>query len=255
MAALVGTGGCVINREFIINSKDETCWDSNGSKMTAYMEINSEKPNCKTAYQSRIESRSYPQYLKGLIARWLCNLKYRRARRIARKNGAEVGDTAVFPISLAKKMNSNCHIGNHVSIQTDLIDTRCPIFIDDYVIIGQGTEIITGSHNIDSIEFEYKQYGLHINKYAWIPTKVLILPSCKKIGYGAVIGSGSVVVKEVEDMAVVSGNPAKFLRKRENVHSNLIVESLLGGDYKEYKKTWNVKKHPHNKANSRKEIR
>ena len=119
-----------------------------------------------------------------------------------------------------------------------MIDTRSPLYIDDYVIIGTGTEIITGSHNIDSEEWEYKSYGLTIEKYAWIPTKVLVLPSCRKIGYGAVISSGSVVVKNVEDMAVVSGNPATILRMRKCVHENLVVESLLGGDYEAYKKAW-----------------
>lgn len=37
-------------------------------------------------------------------------------------------------------------------------------------------------------------------------------------------------------MSVVSGNPAKEFKKRKYVHSDLIVESLLGGDYKIYKK-------------------
>lgn len=69
------------------------------------------------------------------------------------------------------------------------------------------------------------------------PTNVLILPSCRNISYGSVIGSGSVVVKNTDPMSVVGGNPAKELKKRKCVHSNLIVESLLGGDYDIYQKT------------------
>lgn len=38
-------------------------------------------------------------------------------------------------------------------------------------------------------------------------------------------------------MSVVSGNPAKEFKKRKCVHSDLIVESLLGGDYEVYKET------------------
>lgn len=49
---------------------------------------------------------------------------------------------------------------------------------------------------------------------------------------GGVISSGSVVVKSVEPMTVVSGNPAKELRKRACVHADLPVERLLHGDYK-----------------------
>ena len=36
-------------------------------------------------------------------------------------------------------------------------------------------------------------------------------------------------------MSVVSGNPAKEIRKRTCVHSELVVESLLGGDYEVYR--------------------
>lgn len=59
----------------------------------------------------------------------------------------------------------------------------------------------------------------------------------QKNRYGGVIGSGSVVVKNVEPMSVVSGNPAKEFKKRKCVHTSLVVESLLGGDYEAYKKT------------------
>ena len=52
-----------------------------------------------------------------------------------------------------------------------------------------------------------------------------------------VISSGSVVVKNVESMSVVGGNPAKEFKKRKCVHKNLVVESLLGGDYYTYKIT------------------
>ena len=142
-----------------------------------------------------------------------------------------------MPLSLARKANSNLKIGDHVSIQTDKIDLRNPVTIGNYVIIGLGTEIITSSHNIDSEEWEHKHYGLTIEDYVWIPTRVMILPSCRKIQYGGVISSGSVVVKDVESMSVVGGNPAKEFKKRKCVHKNLVVESLLGGDYYTYKKT------------------
>lgn len=59
------------------------------------------------------------------------------------------------------------------------------------------------------------------------------------------ISSGSVVVKNVEAMSVVGGNPAKEFKKRQCVHSSLVVESLLGGDYEVYKETWRKKNlHP-----------
>lgn len=172
----------------------------------------------------------------GLAARWKQHFKYVKAVRIARKRGATIGEGVIMPLSLAKRANQNLTIGNHVSIQTDLIDLRSPVTIGDHVIIGSGTEIITTSHNIDSPDWEHKYYGIKIDDYAWIPTRVMVLPSCRHIGEGAVIGSGSVVVKDVEPMSVVGGNPAKEFKKRQCVHSELVVESLLGGDYYVYKR-------------------
>lgn len=191
----------------------------------------------RTLYEKNIQNRSQLRYIIGLIVRWKQNLKYAKARKVARNNGATIGEGVIMPLTLAKKANKNLTIGNHVSIQTDKIDLRSPVTIGNHVIIGFGTEIITTSHNIDSPDWEHKCYGITIDDYVWIPTNVLVLPSCRKIGYGAVVGSGSVVVKNIDTMSVVSGNPAKEFKKRQSVHSNLIVESLLGGDYKIYKQT------------------
>lgn len=197
----------------------------------------------RTPYEKSIQDRSSIRYIIGLIVRWKQNRKYVRARRIARKRGAVIGEGVIMPLSLAKRANSNLTIGNHTSIQSDKIDLRSPVHIGNHVIIGSGTEIITTSHSIDSSNWEQKHYGITIEDYVWIPTNILILPSCRKIGYGAVISSGSVVAKNIETMSVVGGNPAKEFKKRQYVHSNLIVESLLGGDFSIYKETWKKKKH------------
>lgn len=191
----------------------------------------------RTLYEKNVQDRSLLRYFIGLIVCWKQNFKYARARRIARKRGATIGEGVIMPISLAKRANSNLTIGNHSSIQTNKIDIRSSVTIGSHVIIGAGTEIITTSHNIDSPDWNLKNYGITIEDYVWIPTNVLILPSCRNISYGSVIGSGSVVVKNTDPMSVVGGNPAKELKKRKCVHSNLIVESLLGGDYDIYKKT------------------
>ena len=191
----------------------------------------------RSLYEKAIQDRSKLHYLVGLLVRWKQHFKYAKARRIARKRGAKIGENVIMSIALAKKMNENVTIGDCTSIQTDDIDFRSPVNIGSHVIIGYGTEIITTSHNIDSPEWEQKHYGIVIEDYVWIPTKVLVLPSCRHIGYGAVVGSGSVVVKNVDEMSVVSGNPAKELKKRKCTHSRLVVESLLGGDFQTYQNT------------------
>ena len=203
--------------------------------MCKIMQIPPPKNILFNKYELAVQNRSVVRYWIGLLIRWKQHWKYKRAVQIARKKGAVIGENVVMPISLAKKANANLVIGDHVSIQTDKIDLRSPVKIGSFVIIGSETEIITTSHNIDSIDWEHKSYGIVIEDYVWLPTGIMVLPSCRKIGYGAVVSSGSVVVRNVEAMSVVGGNPAKEFKKRTCVHSALVVESLLGGDYATYK--------------------
>lgn len=55
---------------------------------------------------------------------------------------------------------------------------------------------------------------LLIGHDVWIGWGAVILPGCRRIGDGAVIGAGSVVTKDIPDYAVVAGVPAKVLRYR-----------------------------------------
>lgn len=188
----------------------------------------------KTKYELNIQNRSSFYYYLGLVARLKKHLYYSYSRYVARKNGAVIGSNVVMDLALAKKANSNLTVGNNTSIQTDLLDLRAKINIGNNVIIGSGVEIITCSHDIDSPDWEFKPYGIIIEDYVWIATRVLILPSCRNIGLGAICAAGSLVARNVERMNIVSGNPAVFLRIRKQVHTDLVVPSLLGGDFRHY---------------------
>lgn len=189
-------------------------------------------------YYKRIAGRSFLHFIKGLYPRAKQWIKFERARKKAVSGGATLGDNVIILPELAARANKNLTIGDNSSIGSYKLDTRSPIKIGKNVIISNDSEIITTSHYIDSSEWEHKNYGIEIEDYVWIASNVLILPSCRHIGYGAVIGAGAVVVKDVPPMAVVGGNPAKVIKQRECVHDKLVIPSLLSGDLKTYWNTW-----------------
>jgi maltose O-acetyltransferase len=59
---------------------------------------------------------------------------------------------------------------------------------------------------------------LYICDDVWIGRRVIILPGCGKIGRGAIVGAGAVVTKDVEDYAIVAGNPARVVKRRMLTH-------------------------------------
>lgn len=55
---------------------------------------------------------------------------------------------------------------------------------------------------------------LVIGNDVWIGDRVVVLPGCRAIGDGAVIGAGSVVTRDVPPFTIVAGNPARPIRRR-----------------------------------------
>jgi virginiamycin A acetyltransferase len=55
---------------------------------------------------------------------------------------------------------------------------------------------------------------LVIEDDVWIGHQTLILPGCKYIGRGSIIGAGAVITKDIPAYSVVVGNPGSVIRMR-----------------------------------------
>ncbi|MFK7788083.1 MAG: hypothetical protein AB8C95_01150 [Phycisphaeraceae bacterium] len=55
---------------------------------------------------------------------------------------------------------------------------------------------------------------LRIEHDVWLGRNAVILPGCRRIGIGAVVGAGAVVTRDVPDFAIIGGVPGKVLRYR-----------------------------------------
>jgi acetyltransferase-like isoleucine patch superfamily enzyme len=105
-------------------------------------------------------------------------------------------------------------IGNHSVINHGvLLDGRCGLEIGANASISEGTVILTLGHDVDAPDFALEGGAVSIGNQVFIGSYARILPGVS-IGEGAVVGVGSVVVRDVEPFAVVAGAPARFLRSR-----------------------------------------
>jgi virginiamycin A acetyltransferase len=102
------------------------------------------------------------------------------------------------------------------------------VTIGRYCSIGPGVRVYNQNHPLDHLSThpffyepamglvaeELPRKRLFIGHDVWIGANAIITPGCSRIGNGAIIGAGAIVTKDVDDFAIVAGNPAKLIRYR-----------------------------------------
>ncbi len=109
----------------------------------------------------------------------------------------------------------NIEIGENFYSNYNLIILDCAaVKIGDNVLIGPNVSIYTAGHplhyEIRNQEYEYA-FPVIIGDNVWIGGNVVINPGVS-IGENSVIGSGSVVTKDIPNNVIAIGNPCKVLR-------------------------------------------
>ena len=110
----------------------------------------------------------------------------------------------------------NIEIGENFYSNYNLTILDCAsVTIGDNVMIAPNVSIFTAGHPIHfeprNEEFEYA-YPIEIKNNVWIGGNVVINPGVT-IGENSVIGSGSVVTKDIPANVVAVGNPCKVIKK------------------------------------------
>jgi maltose O-acetyltransferase len=132
--------------------------------------------------------------------------------------GIQIGKKSAIHRGVRFLAFGNCTIGSGCIVNADcILDNRAGLCIGDNVSISNGCAIYSMGHDLDSPTFAMKGKTISIGDYACLFARALVMPGVV-IGKGAVVCSGSVVVKSVEEFTVVGGNPAKFVKKRPLEH-------------------------------------
>lgn len=101
------------------------------------------------------------------------------------------------------------------------IDNRAGVYIGDNVNISHCCKIYSLGHDVNDPLACTIGKEVIIKNNSWIFPNVIIMPGVV-IGEGSVVYPGAVVTKDVEDYSVVGGNPAVYIKKRnENIKYTL----------------------------------
>lgn len=132
----------------------------------------------------------------------------------------EIGDGVFFGEQslLQGRYDGTCVIGNRVWIGPQAFLDARNLQIDEAVGIGPGARILGAEHAEEPIAREIIANDqlvepVRIGRGALIGTGSVVLPGVS-IGALAIVGAGAVVTGDVADSAVVAGVPARMIRSR-----------------------------------------
>ncbi len=113
-------------------------------------------------------------------------------------------------------VGKNIHIGNgcYFNFNATFVDDYT-VTIEDNVMFGPNVTVITTGHPVHpELRASGEMYcaPVTVKKGAWLCSNVTVLPGVT-IGENSVIGSGSVVTKDIPSNVVAFGNPCKVIRE------------------------------------------
>lgn len=131
-----------------------------------------------------------------------------------RLGGMRIGKGSTFHIGATFYDTRNISIGEDTLIgENAVLDGRARLSIGNHVDIASEVMIYNAEHNVLDEHFSAHVGEVIIEDYVFIGPRAIILPGVR-IKKGAVVGAGAVVTKDVEELSIVGGVPAKEIKKR-----------------------------------------
>lgn len=133
---------------------------------------------------------------------------------LLRSFGARIGRNVQIHPSATVFLPWNLTIGDWSSVGFEaLIYNLGPVTIGSRVTVSQRAHLCAGSHDVRDPSMTLLRPPISIGDGAWICADAFVGPDVS-VGEGAVIGARAVVVRDVEPLAVMAGNPARKVKSR-----------------------------------------
>jgi putative colanic acid biosynthesis acetyltransferase WcaF len=155
------------------------------------------------------------------FGRWLIRLSPRPffgwRRLVLRLFGAHVGREAHIYPSTHIYMPWNVEIGEYAAVGENVfIYSLGRVRIGDRAALSYRSHVCAGSHDFSDPTSPLLKPAVTIAEDAWVGTEAFIGPGVT-VGCGALIAARAVVVKDVEPLTMVGGNPARVIGQRPSL--------------------------------------
>jgi acetyltransferase-like isoleucine patch superfamily enzyme len=140
---------------------------------------------------------------------------FRHLERVTIGSGVFIGEGAM----VQGRFDGDCRIADRVWIGPQaFLDARA-LVLEESVAIAPGAKILTAMHtglppDVAASATDQMVGPVHIGAGADIGAGAIVLPGCR-IGRGVIVGAGGVVTRDIPELAVAAGVPARVIRFRD----------------------------------------
>jgi putative colanic acid biosynthesis acetyltransferase WcaF len=154
-----------------------------------------------------------------IAGRWLIRLSPRPCfgwrRAVLRLFGARIGAHVNIYPSAHLYMPWNVEIGDWSAVGEDvLIYSLGKVRLGKSVTLSYRSHVCAGSHDLSDPALPLLKPPVTIEDGVWVGTEGFIGPNVS-VGAGAVVGARAVVVRNVQPLDIVAGNPARRVGRRQ----------------------------------------
>lgn len=140
-------------------------------------------------------------------------------KALSRRLGAHIGRSVTIGTGVHLIGKQGLRICDGVSVARDVtLDGRGGLTLEEGALIGFESVLLTSTHVSDDQERPIQDQGMFslptkVGPRVWLGARVIIQPGVT-IGASTIVGSGSVVTRDLDDASVYGGVPARLIKRR-----------------------------------------